>query len=153
MVMVSKHGLTMLGMKATMNMERNMVLELSSGLTVLLTSVNSITTIYMEKESIHGQTTESLKVTGEPTKCTARALSNGLTEESTSANTRMIRKKAMESSSGPMVDAIEASGFTANNTEKELTSLPQAKKNTESGRMGNESGGLVEGSKNDSIFI
>ena len=110
MDMVSKPGLIMLVTKETMNMEKNMELELSNGQMALLILESFTTIISMAKASILGLTIENTKATGEQTKCTAKVLSIGQMEESMLENTPRIRRKAMENSFGPMADAIEVNG-------------------------------------------
>jgi len=57
----------------------------------------------------------------------------------------------MANSSGQMVDAIEVNGLMENNMAKEHTSLAQAKRNMENGKMEKESDGLEEASKTEFI--
>lgn len=59
-------------MRATTSMERNKESEHLSGEMGLLTSVNSTTTICMEREFIHGVTKGDMRVNGKSTKCMVR---------------------------------------------------------------------------------
>ena len=78
-VMASRDGLIVRVMKATTNMERNTVSELSSGLMDHLTSENFIIIIFTAKVFTHGQIIENTRVNGGPIKCTAKVHLLGLT--------------------------------------------------------------------------
>lgn len=64
-------------MKEIMNMEKNMELELLSGLMGQLILANFITIIFTEKECILGQIIENMKVNGKQIKCMGKAHSHG----------------------------------------------------------------------------
>lgn len=136
-------GPTVLGMKVTMSMERNMVLEPSSGPITPCISVNFTTTTSTEKVFTPGQTAESMRGNGETIKCTGEALLLGLTAGNTSESTLMIRNMVMESSFGQMVVHIKEIGKEVNNTEKEYISRARAQRNTVSGKKARELGGLA----------
>ena len=110
MDMAWKLGQTLQNMKVIMNMEKNTVLVLSSGLRIHYTSVSFTTIIFMGEASILGLIIENMKESGELTKCMGKERLPGLMEESMWESMPKTRKRATESSSGLMEDAIEANG-------------------------------------------
>jgi hypothetical protein len=117
--LVLRHGLMAQDMKVTMNTERNMEQELSSGLTVQCILENSIITIFTERVCIHGVMEESMKVNGEIIKCMEKVLLLGQMAENMLVNTLMIRNKDMENSFGLTEDVIKETGITGSNMVKE----------------------------------
>ena len=98
----------------------------------------------MEKVSTHGLITGNMKGNGETTKCMERELLFGLMDASILENTLMTRNMVMVNFFGLMVGVTEVNGLMENKMEKELTSQVGVKRNMVNGKMGRESGGLVE---------
>jgi hypothetical protein len=86
-VMVLKHGLMVLSMRAIMNMGKSMGPVLSNGLMGPCISENSIIITSMVRESTPGVMGVNMKENGATTKCMERVLLRGLMVEDMSAST------------------------------------------------------------------
>ena len=134
MVMEWKHGQMAPSMKGTMNMGRSMVQEPLNGLITHSILVNSITTIYMVRESIHGATDDDTRVNGRTIRCTGRERSPGLMVGSMLVSMLRTRSRVMESLFGLMVDLIKVIGTMGSNMGREYMLHPRVQRSMGNGR-------------------
>jgi hypothetical protein len=107
----------------------------SIGLMVVSTKENSLTIIFMEKESMNGLITEYSQETGNITRCMVMVSSHGQTWEYMKENITMIRSKDKVNSRGLMVESILVDGMMASKMAMESIIPQRERLSMENGKM------------------